>query len=71
MAHLNFARWIKFGIRSGLLLSPIVCCHAQSGDLPEAVEIDDDFVVVGGCGSEIILATHGTAKTESTTCPQG
>jgi hypothetical protein len=71
MAHLNFARWIKLGIRSGLLLSAIVRCHAQSGDLPKAAEIDDDFVVVGGCGSEIIMATHGTAKTESTTCPQG
>lgn len=71
MALLNFAGWIKFGIRSGLLLSATVCCHAQSGDLPKAAEIDDDFVVVGSCGSEIILATHGTAKTESTTCPQG
>jgi hypothetical protein len=71
MAHWSCSRWIKLGIRFGLLLSAVIYCHAQSGDLPEAAEIDDDFVVVGSCGSEIIMATHSKVKAESTACPHG
>lgn len=72
MAHVSFARWIRCGIRCGLLVSACASpCLAQPQGLPAPARIDDESVIVGGCGSEVVLATHSKANTTSVTCPDG
>lgn len=72
MAHSSFVRRVRVGIQCALLLSVGASyAAAQSRDLPVAAQIDDDFVIAGACGSEIVLATRSKAYSETSTCPEG